>query len=277
MGSDKTPQLNETTNGETNDKGDADAQPPPMSPTSRRSSPRRINTRVVLKAGSRILVPRADEGGCERATVVGIREGANTLIAHDDMYWAGYKTDMLLAAFRKGEINHLREEDDIDSRQRVMFLITPKAGQPPDSFLVGEVPIDHRDWRVFLELRPAPANGTYDQRYCKARIAHPLTCGMQVKLTGRLAPLKKNEKKESSLTGAHAGMFLGVVDATLPSQHCFWALVQVSDALYIASLFGKDGDAHIHMIEDLTDKVPAEKIAAILSTAQASLRTEHTK
>lgn len=235
----------------------------------KRTSPRRLSTRVLLKAGSRLHVPREDEGGCARATVVGLREGGTCLVVHDDLYWVGYRTDELTSTVRRGDITYLGEEDDVEPERRVCFVLTPKAGQPPDCFLVGELLVEHEGWRLFRELRPAPENGKFGQRFSQPRIPHVLSSGMQVTLSGKAAALKRNEKLDR-VSSESSGTFLGVVDASLPSQHCFWALVQIGEMLLIASLFGKDGEGHVHLAES-ADQPPATKVASMLSAAQVSI------
>lgn len=240
-------------------------------PKSKRSSPnRRSSTRIVLKVGSRMLCPRKN-GGCARATVSSLREGAVSMVIHDDLYWAGYKNDALLDALKRDEFTHLLPEDDVPSEERVALVLSPKSGLPPDCFLVGEVHVEHDGWRLFLELRPAPESGTFGQRYSMPRIAHVIASGMKVRLSGRVTPLippKKGDKKDlvNTLT---ACTFVGVVDAKLPTQHCTWALVHISesDGLHVASLFGKDAEGHVHAVDD-SAKMPQAELDALLSSAK---------
>lgn len=245
---------------------------PTSSPTKKpRTSPRRTSTRVLLKTGCRIVVPRDDEGGCERATVVGVREGGASMVVHDDLMWAGYRTEELSSALQKGEFQYLVEEDDIPARSRVAMLLSPKAGQPPDCFLVGEVPVDHIGWRMFLKLEPAPKTDTFGQRYSQPRIAKLLESGMVVTLSGKVTQLNRNGKCADGLSTASRGTFLGVVDAALTSQHCYWALVQFGEVVHVAALFGKDGEGHVHAVNN-ADQVSEETLSSMMQAAKVSCR-----
>lgn len=237
-------------------------------PSRKRASPRRASMRVLLKPGCRILAPRDDEG-CVRATVIGIREGGTAMVVHDDLYWVGYRTDDLVSLLRKGEVVHLPEERDVHPQQRVAFLLSPKAGQPPDCFLIGELPLEHASWRLFLEVKPAPKNGMFGRRYSEPRINQELSTGMKVTVSGRVTPLKRSSEKTPPITTESYGIFIGVVDAILPSQHCFWALVQFGESIHVASLFGKDGEAHLHVVGE-GERVPVDEVGKMVDSARVS-------
>lgn len=252
------------------------SEPTPPRSSDRLLSPRRISPRMVLKAGSRIWARRKDEGGCGRATVVAIRENGGSVVVHDDLMWVGFRTEDLINALRKGTFSHLVEAEDVHPQQRVAFMMNPKPGQPPDSFLIGEFPLHVQHWRLFLEIKPAPPNGTFGQRYSPPRIAKSISSGMKVTLSGRatsVVRMEKNKAPEAISTSTQA-TFLGVLDAVRPSQHSFWALVSIGEKpeLYVASLFGKldehAGEVHVHPVEE--PPVSMEALMSLLDSAKVS-------
>lgn len=228
------------------------SQPAP-SPPSRGSPPRRSARNQMLAVGTRLSIARQDEGGCTRATVVGIKAGSVACVVHDDMFWAGFKIDELHESLEAGEITIIPESEDVLSLLHAHVMLSPFNGAPPDAFLFDEVSGSHHGgWRVFTELQPAPVNGKFGQRYSEPRSPCTLHKGMQVSLSGRvtrLVPMKRTETKEPISTVTEFTL-LGFVQATLPSQKCYWALVcsTSTSTVYVASIFGKEGDCHMHLV-----------------------------
>jgi len=50
----------------------------------------------------RLRMGRPDEGGCERATVISVKEGGSILIGFDDMYWVGWSLEEFREVMKEG-------------------------------------------------------------------------------------------------------------------------------------------------------------------------------
>lgn len=200
------------------------------------------------------MIPREDPGGLERATLVAMREKGNAIVVHDDFFWAGYAVSSLMEEVKQGTIKVIAEdEDNCLAARRPAFLLTPK-GQPPDCFLVCEHLLNNSsNWRLFAGMVRAPANGTYGQKYSEPRVSADIATGYKVTMCGRLTALQRNQEKQPIDTLTKF-VFVGVLEANLPNQKCYWALVHLDGAkrpsYYVGSLFGNDGVAHVHSVDE---------------------------
>lgn len=221
---------------------------------------------VRVKAGDRLCVPRDELSRPTIASVMATKHDGPTVIVYDDMMWAAYQTLELEEALREGKVAPATEEEDVPHSQRARVFLCPLNGSPPDCFLFHErtLPAQARAWRWFSRLVPAPQNGTHGQRYSEPRLGKELLCGSSVNLSGRvtrLVPFKRSEPREFLHTGTLFSV-LGFVQATLPQQKSYWAVVcsnskeMKSTHIYVATLFGKAADdIHVTIVDRVEDEL----------------------
>lgn len=248
-------------------EGDSVCEEPPVrheSPPSAGCMPTCLRSSNEMRSGARINFPRKDEG-CSRATVMNMSNGGTTMIIYDDMYWAGFRTEYIYEAESKGELSFIVADEDVPSSERVAMLLTPTNGSPPDCFLFDERALGkaaQSGWRWFTRIVPAPGNLTFGQKYSMPRLLHEVKTGMHVTISGRVVRLIPTKRKEVKplLHTSTVFTLLGVVQATLTCQRYYWVALQLGSkceeaSVYIASLFDKDGGAHITPIGSFDDDI----------------------
>lgn len=217
-----------------------------------------LRSRNELRPGARIHFPREANGDglCNRATVINVVEGGTTMLIFDDMFWAGYRTEDVRkqAESRKG-LTFIAADEDVPNRDRIAMMLSPMHGSPPDCFLFEERALERAGkcgWRFFLRLVPAPKNGTFEQKYSSPRLPCEIKTGLHVTISGRVVRLIPAKRKEAKpiLNTATVFILLGVVQASLTSQHCYWVALQLGSeceegSVYVATLFDKDGGSYI--------------------------------
>lgn len=216
-------------------------------------------TDTIIRVGDRLIIARDDASLFTTASVMTVKaanDGSNlVIVVYDDMMWAAFHYDHAEKGLIEGRIRRVSETEDVSPNERAHVFVSPYSGAPPDCFLFDEhiLPEGANGWRWFRRLQPAPPNGTFGQRFSPARMQSPLIAGAIVKLCGRatkLMPGKRADAKEL-LTTETEFYVLGLVQAELPMQKSYWAVVMSpphdghEGQTYVCSIFGKSGNAHM--------------------------------
>lgn len=230
-----------------------------------------------IQVGDRLQIPREDSSQCCTASIMTFptKSGGIAIVVYDDMLWAAFLAEDLEKSLHDGKVKRVAEVDDVAFYLRARAFHSPYNGSPPDCFFFGELkcPEVTHGWRWFTRLIPAPKDGTHNQKYSPPRLDSALCAGAMVTLSGRFTkvlPAKRSEPKVISLE-THF-ILLGFLQASLPTQKNFWAILQSrqDDQTYISSIFGKDGECHIKLIGESIESSSLEPLtcAAMVRTTQ---------
>lgn len=233
-----------------------------------------------INVGDRLHIPRDDQNQACTASVMAVKNGGPMVVIYDDMFWAAFRSDDVLELLRLGTVWKVADRDDVEADLRARVFLRPFNGAPPHYFLFGEDALREAatsfGWRWFSKLMPAPPNGTFAQKYSPPGMGGSFVAGARVKLCGRVAklmPAKRCEPKEP-LTTETPFVLLGFVQATLPNQKSYWAIVHSKSNAnlgntYATSIFGKGGESHMTRLpEDAISNIDDAKLHSLTMAAK---------
>ena len=200
--------------------------------------------------GMRLRIERA---GCVRATVISVN-GDVILVAHDDCFYAGYALAEFQKVLQEGDdIRILQPSEDVDVSERLAMLIAPVTMQErsgcPSLFLFGEsilgVPTA-KSHRWFSGIVPAPADGTFEQKYSAPPLEKSMKPGDGIMLCdgAQVAPLVPRPKggnhrarmAVAELTLETRFTYLGVVRIALASQYRFYVVLDHAGTRHVVAV-----------------------------------------
>ena len=200
--------------------------------------------------GMRLRIERA---GCVRATVISVN-GDVILVAHDDCFYAGYAQAEFQKILQQGDdIRILQPSEDVAVSERIAMLIAPVTMKErsgcPSLFLFGEsiigVPLA-KSHRWFSGIVPAPADGTFEQKYAAPPLEKSMKPGDGIMLCdgAQVAPLVPRPKggnhrartAVAELTLATRFTYLGVVRIALASQYRFYVLLDHAGTRHVVAV-----------------------------------------